>query len=74
MSRKRATETLSWTDANAMLRQRGVTLIAAGLAEVPDCYKDIHAVMAEQAELVEVLARFDPKVVKMAPSGERPED
>jgi tRNA-splicing ligase RtcB len=30
--------------------------------------------MAEQADLVEVLARFDPKVVKMAPSGERPED
>jgi tRNA-splicing ligase RtcB len=74
MSRKRATETLSWSDANAMLRQRGVTLISAGLDEVPDCYKDIHAVMAEQADLVEVLARFDPKVVKMAPSGERPED
>ena len=74
MSRKRATETLSWSDANTMLRQRGVTLISAGLDEVPDCYKDIHAVMAEQADLVEVLARFDPKVVKMAPSGERPED
>jgi tRNA-splicing ligase RtcB len=44
------------------------------LDEVPDCYKDIHAVMAEQADLVEVFARFDPKVVKMAPSGERPED
>jgi tRNA-splicing ligase RtcB len=74
MSRKRATETLSWTDANTMLRQRGVTLISAGLDEVPDCYKDIHTVMAEQADLVDVLARFDPKVVKMAPSGERPED
>ena len=74
MSRKRATETLSWTDANAMLRERQVTLISAGLDEVPDCYKDIHTVMAEQADLVDVLARFDPKVVKMAPSGERPED
>ena len=74
MSRKRATETLSWTDANAMLRERQVTLISAGLDEVPDCYKDIHTVMAEQADLVDVLARFDPKVVKMAPSGEKPED
>jgi tRNA-splicing ligase RtcB len=74
MSRKRATETLSWKDANEMLRHRGVTLLSAGLDEVPDCYKDIHAVMAEQADLVEILARFDPKVVKMAPSGERPED
>ena len=74
MSRKRATETLSWSVANERLKQSGVTLLSAGLDEVPDCYKDIHAVMAEQSDLVEVLARFDPKVVKMAPSGERPED
>src|SRR5215471_5578501 len=31
-------------------------------------------VMAAQADLVEVLGRFDPKLVKMAPHGERPED
>jgi tRNA-splicing ligase RtcB len=74
MSRKRATETLSWSDANERLRKSGVTLLSAGLDEVPDCYKDIHAVMSEQSDLVEVLAQFDPKVVKMAPSGERPED
>jgi tRNA-splicing ligase RtcB len=37
-------------------------------------YKDIHQVMAAQADLVEVLGRFDPKLVKMAPSGEPPED
>ncbi len=36
--------------------------------------KDIHQVMAAQADLVEVLGRFDPKLVKMAPHGERPED
>jgi tRNA-splicing ligase RtcB len=74
MSRKRATETLSWSDANERLRKSGVTLLSAGLDEVPDCYKDIHAVMSEQSDLVEALAQFDPKVVKMAPSGERPED
>lgn len=74
MSRKRATETLSWKDANETLRERGVMLLSAGLDEVPDCYKDISTVMAEQADLVQVLARFDPKVVKMAPSGEKPED
>ena len=74
MSRKRATETLSWSGANERLKQSGVTLLSAGLDEVPDCYKDIHAVMAEQSDLVEVLARFDPKVVKMARSGEKPED
>jgi tRNA-splicing ligase RtcB len=74
MSRKRATETLSWKDAKETLRERGVMLLSAGLDEVPDCYKDITTVMAEQADLVQVLARFDPKVVKMAPSGEKPED
>jgi tRNA-splicing ligase RtcB len=30
--------------------------------------------MAAQTDLVEVLARFDPRLVKMAPAGERAED
>jgi tRNA-splicing ligase RtcB len=74
MSRTQAEKTLSWKDARAVLRERGVTLISAGLDEVPMVYKDIHQVMAAQADLVEVLGRFDPKLVKMCPSGERPED
>jgi tRNA-splicing ligase RtcB len=44
------------------------------LDEVPGVYKDIDTVMAAQTELVEVLARFDPKLVKMCPDGERAED
>jgi tRNA-splicing ligase RtcB len=56
------------------LRERDVTLLSAGLDEVPMAYKDIHEVMAAQADLVEKMARFDPKLVKMAPAGERPED
>jgi tRNA-splicing ligase RtcB len=74
MSRKRATETYSWKETNAFLREKKVTLISAGLDEVPFAYKDIEAVMAAQADLVEVLAKFEPRLVKMAPSGERPED
>jgi hypothetical protein len=31
-------------------------------------YKDIDEVMAAQSDLVEPLARFDPRLVKMAPS------
>jgi hypothetical protein len=58
----------------AFLRARGVTLISAGLDEVPMAYKDIDEVMAAQQNLVEPLARFDPRLVKMAPSGEPPED
>jgi tRNA-splicing ligase RtcB len=30
--------------------------------------------MAAQADLVDAVARFDPRIVKMAPPGERPED
>jgi tRNA-splicing ligase RtcB (3'-phosphate/5'-hydroxy nucleic acid ligase) len=74
MSRKAAVETLSWEKANRLLKERGVTLISAGLDEVPMVYKDIHTVMAAQSDLVEVIGRFDPKLVKMAPGGERAED
>ena len=49
-------------------------LLSAGIDEVPHAYKDIEGVMAAQADLVETLGRFDPRLVKMAPEGERPED
>jgi len=74
MSRTKAMETFEWEKVNRVLKDRGVKLISAGLDEVPGVYKDIHQVMAAQADLVEVLGRFDPKLVKMAPHGERPED
>ena len=74
MSRTRATQTFNWKDVNRFLRERGVTLISAGLDEVPMVYKDIHTVMAAQTDLVDVIGQFDPKLVKMAPHGERPED
>jgi tRNA-splicing ligase RtcB len=34
-------------------------------------YKDIHEVMAQQADLVDVVARFDPRIVRMADGDER---
>lgn len=74
MSRTKAMETFEWEKVNRVLKERGVKLISAGLDEVPMVYKDIHQVMAAQSDLVEVLGRFDPKLVKMAPHGERPED
>ncbi len=74
MSRRRATQTFSWKQAKRVLGDRGVSLISAGLDEVPMVYKNIHSVMAAQEDLVEVEGRFDPKLVKMAPAGERPED
>ncbi|OHE81134.1 MAG: RNA-splicing ligase RtcB [Verrucomicrobia bacterium RIFCSPLOWO2_12_FULL_64_8] len=74
MSRAQAARTFNWKAAKSVLDAAGVTLISAGIDEVPMVYKDIHSVMAAQADLVEALARFDPRIVKMAPSGEKAED
>jgi tRNA-splicing ligase RtcB len=74
MSRTRARKEFTWDMAQAFLRSRGVTLMSAGLDEVPMAYKDIDEVMAAQQDLVEPLARFEPRLVKMAPAGERAED
>jgi len=74
MSRTKAKETFTWDMARKFLRERGVTLLSAGLDEVPMAYKNIDEVMAAQKDLVEPLARFEPRLVKMAPSGEPAED
>jgi tRNA-splicing ligase RtcB len=74
MSRTQANKTFNWKKVNAFLREQGVTLISAGLDEVPMAYKNIREVMAAQTDLVTILGQFDPKLVKMAPHGERPED
>jgi tRNA-splicing ligase RtcB len=74
MSRTKARQTFTWSATRKLLAERGVELISAGLDEVPGVYKDIHAVMAAQLDLVEVLGQFDPKLVKMCPAGDRAED
>jgi tRNA-splicing ligase RtcB len=74
MSRTQAKKTFEWKQVREVLDRRGVTLLSAGLDEVPMVYKDIDAVMAAQSDLVEPIARFMPRIVKMAPAGERPED
>jgi tRNA-splicing ligase RtcB (3'-phosphate/5'-hydroxy nucleic acid ligase) len=74
MSRKQAIQQFTWAQAKPYLAERGVTLISAGIDEVPWVYKDIDEVMAAQCDLVRPLAKFMPRLVKMAPAGERPED
>ena len=74
MSRKKANSTFRWQKVNQHLKEKDVTLLSAGLDEVPMAYKDIHQVMEAQQDLVEIIGKFDPKIVKMAPHGERPED
>ena len=72
MSRTQARKTLHWNDAKRMLDERGVKLLSAGLDEAPAVYKDIHEVMSMQADLVEPLSEFMPRLVKRDPAGERP--
>lgn len=74
MSRSQAKQSFSWSTVKKELAKAGVTLISADIDEVPGVYKDIHTVMAQQDDLVEIVARFDPVIVKMAPPGEQPED
>jgi tRNA-splicing ligase RtcB len=74
MSRTAAKEKFRWAHIKPMLEERGVQLISAGIDENPFAYKNIREVMAAQADLVETLAEFNPRIVRMAPEGEKPED
>ncbi|MCC6321926.1 MAG: RtcB family protein [Phycisphaerales bacterium] len=74
MSRNKARETFAWGNVKRDLKAANIHLISAGIDESPGVYKDIHLVMAQQHDLVEPVARFDPRLVKMAPEGERAED
>jgi tRNA-splicing ligase RtcB len=74
MSRTAAREKFRWNHVKPLLEERGVQLLSAGIDENPMVYKDIHAVMAAQSDLVDIVARFDPRIVKMADAGEKPED
>jgi tRNA-splicing ligase RtcB len=71
MSRSQAIKSITADDMRAELKEHGVTLIGAGLDEAPMAYKDIHTVMAAQQSLVDVVARFDPRIVRMADDGSR---
>jgi tRNA-splicing ligase RtcB len=66
MSRSQAYKTFTHQQWEQMLRENGVVLIGGDLDEAPMAYKDIEKVMAFQDDLVTVLAKFTPKIVRMA--------
>ncbi len=68
MSRAAAFQTCKRQEVLDYLRDQGIELISGQLDEAPMVYKDIHTVMAAQADLVDAVARFDPKMVIMAPA------
>lgn len=66
MSRKAALNSISKRDRDEYLRERGVTLLGGGMDESPQAYKPIDSVIAAQHDLVEVIGKFMPKIVRMA--------
>jgi tRNA-splicing ligase RtcB len=71
MSRTQAIKNITKNEMQTILKDHGVTLIGAGLDEAPMAYKNIETVMAAQKELVDVVAKFTPKLVRMADDGSR---
>ncbi len=71
MSRTQAIKNVSKAEMRNILQDMGVTLIGGGLDEAPMAYKDISQVMASQQELVDVVAKFTPKMVRMADDGSK---
>ncbi len=66
MSRKAAINSITKTVRDSYLRERGITLLGGGLDESPQAYKRIDEIIAAQNDLVDVVGKFTPKIVRMA--------
>ena len=69
MSRKAALNSISKSTRDAYLRERGVTLLGGGMDESPQAYKPIDSIIAAQSDLVDVIGKFLPRIVRMADEG-----
>lgn len=69
MSRTKAIKQISREQMQAILKAHQVTLVGGGLDEAPMAYKDIRQVMAAQEDLVDIVATFQPRMVRMADDG-----
>jgi tRNA-splicing ligase RtcB len=66
MSRTVALNSVTRSSLNKILADTGVQLIGGDLDEAPMVYKNIEDVMNAQTDLVKILAKFTPKIVRMA--------
>ncbi len=66
MSRKQAINSIAKATRDAYLKEHGVHLLGGGLDESPQAYKPIDQVIAAQSELVDVIGKFSPRIVRMA--------
>jgi tRNA-splicing ligase RtcB (3'-phosphate/5'-hydroxy nucleic acid ligase) len=66
MSRRAALDSISKISRDEYLKVRGITLLGGGMDESPQAYKPIERVIQAQDDLVEVLGKFTPRIVRMA--------
>jgi tRNA-splicing ligase RtcB len=66
MSRQGALNSISKKERDAYLRERGITLLGGGVDESPQAYKDIEQVINAQDDLIEILGKFVPRIVRMS--------
>jgi tRNA-splicing ligase RtcB len=66
LSRSKAIKTISQTDLKILTEKAGIELIGGDVDEAPTVYKNIDQVMGFQKNLIEILAVFSPKIVRMA--------
>jgi tRNA-splicing ligase RtcB len=69
MSRTQAFKTLSEERWREHLAERGITLIGGSLDEAPAAYKDVETVVSMQNDLVDLVGKFTPKIVRMDAGG-----
>lgn len=74
MSRTAARNQFNWRMWKDYLAQRKVRLLAGGIDEAPGAYKDIRQVMQAQADLVDVVGQFHPRIVMMCGDDSPAED
>jgi tRNA-splicing ligase RtcB len=66
MSRRKAISTITKEQHTNYLKERGITLIGGGLDEAPQAYKPIEKIIEAQNDLVDIIGKFQPRIVRMA--------
>lgn len=66
MSRTKAKNSISYQQQSDYLQKRCVNLIGGDLDESPQAYKSIEDVMRAQKDLVDIIGKFQPRIVRMA--------
>ncbi len=66
LSRTAAMNSITRTARDEYLRAHDVELLGGAVDEAPQAYKDIESVIAAQTDLVAMIGKFTPRIVRMA--------